>query len=99
MFQRNAVHPDEFIFVNDLMHLSIDAVEVEIVVENRLAVFELQGNDLSQPFGAVEVECLFAAQQVHGAQQAHKAQVVVAMQMAYEDVVDALCSYAEAFEL
>ena len=59
----------------------------------------MQCDDLRKPLGAIEIQGLFSAQQVHGAQEAHKTEVVVAMQVADENVIDPLCANAKAFEL
>jgi len=51
-------------------------------------MFELKGDDFIQAGWAVQVQFLGAFVQVHGKQQRHQPQVMVAMQMADENVVN-----------
>lgn len=53
-------------------------------------MFELGKDNFIQPSMAVEVQVSFAVVEVHGKEQAHQAQVVVAMQVGDEDVTDAV---------
>ena len=93
------MNSDEVIFVDHLIHLSINCLEIDVVVEDRFAVLQLQGDDLRKPLGSIKVQRLLSTQQVHGAEQTHKAQVVIAMEVAYEYVIDALGTNAKAFQL
>jgi len=56
----------------------------------RLRVTELGGDDLVQAFETVQVQIVGAAIQVHGEQQSHQPQIMIAMQVRDEDVADAV---------
>jgi hypothetical protein len=63
------------------------------------AVFELERKNVSQAFGAVEVDGGRALLQVHGGKQAHQSKIMVTVEVTYKDVTNALMLYLVSHQL
>lgn len=53
-------------------------------------MFELRGDDLIEARMTVDVKIICSSEQMHREKEAHQPEVVVAMQMAYQDVTDSM---------
>ena len=65
-------------------------MEHQIKIQVRVAVAQVELEQLLQRLWAVDVQRFGAAIQVHGTDQSRQAQVMIAVQMRNEDVVNAL---------
>ena len=74
-------------------------MKVDRIIQYRLRVLELYGNDFIEAWGAVDVQFIATLLQVHGEEQAHQPQVVITVQVADEDVVDFMKRYLVAAQL
>jgi hypothetical protein len=65
----------------------------------RARIAQLRGDDLVQAAVTVEVQIRRTALQVHGKDQAHQTQVMIAVQVTDKDVIDAVVRCAKTHEL
>lgn len=78
------------VLIDHLTFIRQQPVVVDIIFGHEAAVPELRGQYFIEAVMAVQVELTGAVLQLHGKDQAHKAQVVVAMQMTYKNMIDAM---------
>jgi hypothetical protein len=62
-------------------------------------MFELRCYDLIKSWETVKMKVICSAQQVHGKDQSHQPQVMVAMQMTYKNMIDPVQVRLETHEL
>lgn len=87
------------VFVYQGAYVGVEGVQHNTETGHGSGMIEVCGKNFIQSLGAIDVQVVFAVVQVHGKQQAGQAQVVVAMQVRYEDVVDAHQRQPEACQL
>src|SRR5687768_7029024 len=77
----------------------IELLEVDFKGKNGVGIFELQGEQLGQARGTKDVDGRGALLQMHGREQAEETKEVVAMQVADEDITNALMLYFVTHQL
>ena len=55
----------------------------------------MRGNDLRQAVGSIQINWIDAAIEMHGKQQSHQPEVMIAMQVTDEDVVELVMTDVE----
>lgn len=90
VFQGDGLHREHLVFEDDLARVLFQAMEHDVEVGHRPRVAKGGGDDLVQPPMAVDMQFVRPLLQVHGEDEAHQPQEMVAVQVADKDVVDAV---------
>ena len=84
MFQRNGLHRQRTVFVDDLLNGSVHLTEIHLIVKVVTEHSHLLAQDFSQLAWSIDGQSSRSSQQSEGAQHTHQSETVVAMQMRYE---------------
>lgn len=74
--------------IDDLLYSRLPFVELNGEIKGGVGVFELEGKDVAQAGRSIQIEAVFSAVEVHGGYEADEPIIMVAMQMADENIVD-----------
>lgn len=81
-------HGDFGRLIDDLLYARLPFIELNGEIKGGVGVFELEGKDVAQAGRSIQIEAVFSAIEVHRGYETDEPIIMVAMQMADENIVD-----------
>src|SRR5690348_6173447 len=90
MGERYCLNDKFFIFIDHFFQVLLQCMKNDLEVQRRLRASQLRRDDIIKSAMTEDVQISHPTLQVHGEQQAHESQVMIAMKVADEDMIDAV---------